>query len=217
MPLRPQDLPFWIGLGALIVVAILQRRRLCARACGPHPPAWSTWSGSGGCLRLPQRGVLCGRRRARLSHGCGRSPAGVRAAPRRPRPLGALGWSLCLVVAAGSAAMVFDRWRDPGARLGWEPVSEALDPLRECPDRLFNEMLDGGYLILGIAKSSGVRRWPNGAYPPEVLRASRQADLFGDYQVAFRDYGINCAIVTTGTSLYSTLAGGPIDDQNLHG
>jgi hypothetical protein len=45
------------------------------------------------------------------------------------------------------------------------------------------------------------------AYPPEVLRASRRADLFGDYDAAFRDYAINCAIVTTGTSLYSTLAG----------
>ena len=30
MPLRPQDLPFWAGLGALIVLAILQRRRLSA-------------------------------------------------------------------------------------------------------------------------------------------------------------------------------------------
>jgi hypothetical protein len=43
------------------------------------------------------------------------------------------------------------------------------------------------------------------AYPPEVLRASRQADLFGDYEAVFRDYGINCAIVTTGTPLYTKL------------
>jgi hypothetical protein len=103
--------------------------------------------------------------------------------------------------------MVFDRWRDPGARLGWEPVSkEALGALRECPDRLFNEMRDGGYLIWALASRRVFVDGRMEAYPPDVLRASRRADLFGDYQAAFRDYGINCAIVTTGTSLYSTLA-----------
>ena len=42
-----------------------------------------------------------------------------------------------------------------------------------------------------------------------MLRASRQADLFGDYEAIFADYGINCAIVTTGTTLASRLGGDP--------
>ena len=51
-------------------------------------------------------------------------------------------------------------------------------------------MLDGGYLIWSLP---GHRVFVDGrmeAYPPEVLRASRQADLFGDYEAIFRDYGI---------------------------
>jgi hypothetical protein len=221
MPLRLQDLPFWAGLGALIVLTILQRRRLAALERADRilmlgalvlavaavttarnvaffavvaAPALSRLWAAGALITPPH---LAGRK----------GPPYGYETERRARPLGALAWGLCLMVAAGSAVMVFQRWSDPGARLGWEPVSkEALGALRECPDRLFNEMLDGGYLIWSLPSHRVFVDGRMEAYPPEVLRASRQADLFGDYEAVFRDYGINCAIVTTGTPLYAKLA-----------
>ena len=36
------------------------------------------------------------------------------------------------------------------------------------------------------------------AYPIPLLERSRQADLFGDYRGVFDDYGIRCAVVSTG-------------------
>jgi hypothetical protein len=206
MPLRLQDLPFWAGLGALVVLTILNRRRLPALERADRILLL-------GALILAAAAVTTARNVAFFSvvaaPALSRVWAGqtvVAPARRRVRPLGALAWGLCLMVAAGGAVMVVQRWSDAGARLGWQPVSnEALGALRECPDRLFNEMLDGGYLIWSLP---GHRVFVDGrmeAYPPEVLRASRQADLFGDYEAIFRDYGINCAIVTTGTPLYSKL------------
>jgi len=70
-------------------------------------------------------------------------------------------------------------------------------------------MLDGGYLIWSLPSHRVFVDGRMEAYPPEVLRASRQADLFGDYEAIFRDYGINCAIVTTGMPLYSRLQADP--------
>jgi len=208
MPLRLQDLPFWAGLGALLVLTILQRRRLAALERANRILLL-------GALVLAVAAVTTARNVAffavvaapALSRIWAARQTVVAPVGRRFRPLGALGWGLCLMVAVGSAVMVFQRWSDPGARLGWEPVSkEALGALRECPDRLFNEMLDGGYLIWSLPSHRVFVDGRMEAYPPEVLRASRQADLFGDYEAIFRDYGINCAIVTTGTPLYSKLA-----------
>jgi hypothetical protein len=211
MPLRLQDLPFWAGLGALIVLTILQRRRLAALERGDRILLL-------GALVLAVAAVTTARNVAffavvaapALSRVWSRQEAVAAPAKRRFRPLGALAWGLCLMVAAGSAVMVFQRWRDPGARLGWEPVSkQALGALRQCPDQLFNEMLDGGYLIWSLPSHRVFVDGRMEAYPPQVLRASRQADLFGDYEAIFRDYGINCAIVTTGTPLYSKLQSDP--------
>jgi hypothetical protein len=212
MPLSLSGLPFWIGLSALIAVTFVQRRRLAALSrpdrillVGALGLACAAFSAS---RNIAFFAVVAAPALSRLWPWTVVEPA-----RRRPRPLGALGWALCLMVVAGSVAMVLDRWRDPGARLGWEPVSkEALQALRECPDQLFNEMRDGGYLIWALASRRVFVDGRMEAYPPEVLRASRQADLFGEYQAAFQDYGINCAIVTTGAPLYSRLAG----DQSMN-
>ena len=207
MPLRLNDLPFWAGLSALVVFGILQRRRLASlerfdrilllAAMGLAVAAVST------ARNVAFFAVVAAPALSRLS------PWQPVPAPRRKRarPLGAFGWALCLMVAAGSALMVLDRWRNPGDRLGWKPVSDkAIVAINDCPDPLFNEMRDGGYLIWTLASRRVFVDGRMEAYPPQVLRASRQADVFGDYEAVFRDYGINCAIVTTGTSLYSKLA-----------
>lgn len=212
MPLRLNDLPFWAGLSALIVFGILQLRRLpelgrsdrilLLGAMGLAVAAVST------ARNVAFFAVVAAPALSRISPW----PALPARGRRKHRPLGALAWALCLLVAAGSAVMVLDRWRDPGARLGWKPVSDnAVVAINQCPDPLFNEMRDGGYLIWTLANRRVFVDGRMEAYPPEVLRASRRADVFGDYAAAFRDYGINCAIVTTGTPLYSKLAG----DQSM--
>jgi hypothetical protein len=210
MPLRLNDLPFWAGLTALVVFGILQRRRLAALERSDRILVL-------GAMGLAVAAVSTARNVAFFAVVA--APALSRLSPwqpvpaprhRHPRPLGALAWALCLMVAAGSALMVLDRWRDPGARLGWKPVSDqAILAINGCPDPLFNEMRDGGYLIWTLADRRVFVDGRMEAYPPDVLRASRQADVFGDYAAAFRHYGINCAIVTTGERLYSRLEEDP--------
>ena len=208
VPLRLEYLPFWAALSTLIGLVVLQRRRLAALERSDRILLL-------GALVLAAAAVSASRNIAFFAVVA--APALSRLWPwqtapvparRRHRPLGATAWALCLIVVTGSAVAVFGRWQAPGSRLGWEPVSKAaLGSLEKCPDRLFNEMRDGGYLIWALASRRVFVDGRMEAYPPEVLRASRQADLFGDYEATFREYGINCAIVTTGAPLYSRLTG----------
>ena len=210
MPLRLSDIPFWIGLGALVVATLLQRRQLAELERLDRILLI-------GALGLSVAAVSAARNVAFFSVVA--APALSRlwkyqsvALPshRRPQPLGAVAWGLCLLVAAGSAIGVLVQWRDAGTRLGWEPVSKnAIAALRNCPDRLFNEMLDGGYLIWAVPERRVFVDGRMEAYPARVLRASREADLYGEYEAIFAEYGINCAVVTTGSTLASRLGGDP--------
>jgi hypothetical protein len=126
---------------------------------------------------------------------------------RQPRPLGALPAAICLVAAIGAAVAVFAQWRDGGVRLGWRPISEqAIATIRDCPDPLFNEMRDGGFLMWALANRRVFVDGRMEAYPLQVLRASRQADVYGDYETTFKQYGIKCAVVTARTLLYDKLS-----------
>ena len=205
-PLRLIDLPFWAGLGTLIVTTIVRRRWLTTLERSDRVLLL-------GALVLAAAAVTTARNVAFFAVAAAPAlslvwPHRAAVAPTRRefRPLRAPGWALCLLVAAGSALLVGDRWREPGLRLGWEPVSkEALAALRHCPDPLFNEMRDGGYLIWALGERRVFVDGRMEAYPAEVLRASREADLFGEYEDTFRSYGINCAIVATGDPLYARL------------
>jgi hypothetical protein len=210
MPLRLSDIPFWTGLCALVVGGFLHRRRLASLervdrilligALGLAVAAVST------ARNVSFFAVVAAPALSRLwSYGAATAPA-----RRRPKPLGAPAWGLCLLVAVGGATGVFTQWRDGGARLGWQPVSkDAVAALRRCPDPLFNEMLDGGYLIWAVPEHRVFVDGRMEAYPPAVLRASRQADLYGEYEAIFGEYGINCALVTTGSRLSSRLERDP--------
>ena len=210
MPLRLMDIPFWAGLIALVVGTLRQRQRLAQLerfdrilligALGLSVAAVST------ARNVAFFAVIAAPALSRLWTF---QPLAM-PARRRRRPFGAPAWGLCLLVAAGSAAGVLVQWRDAGRRLGWEPVSQsAVAALRNCPDRLFNEMLDGGYLIWTLRERRVFVDGRMEAYPAAVLRASRRADLYGEYETVFRDYDINCALVTTGSRLSSRLASDP--------
>jgi hypothetical protein len=50
-------------------------------------------------------------------------------------------------------------------------------------------------------------------YPVPLLERSRRADLFGEYQQLFADYGIRCAVVPTNSPMVTALRG----DQSAEG
>ena len=50
-------------------------------------------------------------------------------------------------------------------------------------------------------------------YPVSLLERSRRADLSGDYQQLFTDYGIRCAVVPTVSPMRTALAGDPSAQQ----
>jgi hypothetical protein len=100
-------------------------------------------------------------------------------------------------VAGITAGAVAYSWRDRGAHLGWTPLSgPAVAAVRNCPGRLFNDFAGGGALTWFIPERSvfvdsrGIE-----AYPMDLLRRTRNADLSGDYRQLFDDYGVRCAIV----------------------
>jgi hypothetical protein len=207
MPLNAHDLPFWAGLGALLIVVILQRNRLAeyersdrimllgalvlaaAAATAARNVAFFAVMAAPALSRLwPHR--LHGRTRARV------------------RPLGAVALGMWLTAATVGGVMVLLEWRNGGTRLGWHPMSSAaIAAISQCPDPIFNHLEDGGFLMWTLPDRRVFVDSRMEAYPSEVLRASRQADIFGDYEITFREYGINCALVTTGEALYSKLAG----------
>lgn len=206
MPLRASNLPFWVGLIALVALTIQQRQRLSALSRSDRVLLL-------GALGLAVAGVSAARNGAFFAvvaaPALSRLWAMREVAParlRRPRPLGAPALVLCVLVAAGSALLVFGRWRQAGDALGWQPVSEqALASLRQCPHPLFNEMRDGGFLIWALAERKVFVDGRMEAYPIDVMRASRRADVYGEYKSTFDQWGINCALVTRGSPLHANL------------
>lgn len=209
MPLNVQDFPFWAGAVVLSVVAIRQRHRLGEYGRSDRIMLL-------GALVLGVAAAMAARNVAFFAVMAApalsrfwphRSHAPARA---RVRPLGAVAIGMCLIAAAVGTAAVVLQWQNAGARLGWQPMSSAaLDAISRCPDPIFNQLSDGGFLMWRLPHRRVFVDSRMEAYPPKVLRASRQADLFGEYESPFREYGINCAVVTTGEPLYSKLARDP--------
>ena len=205
MPLNAEDVLFWAAVVALLVVATMQRHRLAR-----YPRCDRIMLI--GALVLAVAAAMAARNVAFFAVVA--APALSRLWPlrertskqRRVRPFGMAAAGMCLVAAAVGSVAVFLQWRDSGRRLGWQPMSAAaIDAVRGCPDPIFNHLEDGGFLMWTLPARRVFVDSRMEAYPVEVLRASRQADLYGDYEAIFRAYGINCAIVTTGDQLYSRL------------
>jgi hypothetical protein len=122
----------------------------------------------------------------------------------RMRPAGAMGYGLVILACVGAIAYVVARWQN-GAP-GWRPITAgAINAVRACPGPLFNHFEDGGYLMWAIPEKKVFVDSRIEAYPPDLLRRSQAADLSGDYRELFRDYGIACALVRTGSPLDANL------------
>jgi hypothetical protein len=125
--------------------------------------------------------------------------------PERARPAKPSGYVLVTLAAVAAAAFVAVKWRN-AAGLGWEPLSDpTIAAVRACPDPMFNHFEDGGYLMWAIPGKPVFIDSRVDSYPLDLLRRSRAADLYGAYRSLFRDYGIACAVVRTGSPLYANL------------
>jgi len=129
---------------------------------------------------------------------------------RAPWPAYAL---LALVVLAVSG-LVGVRWRDGGAGLGWRPFSAGLiGAVRACPDPMFNGLEEGGPLMWFVPERRVFLDSRMEAYPFDLLQRSRDAELRGDYESLFADYGIRCAVVANESALGRRLAADPAMSQ----
>jgi hypothetical protein len=96
-----------------------------------------------------------------------------------------------------------------------------IEAVRECPDRLFNRLEDGGYLMWALPSRPVFVDSRMNAYPVDLLKQSREADLRGEYVNVFREYGIRCAVVATDSPLAHRLEHDPVmartyaDDQRI--
>jgi len=123
----------------------------------------------------------------------------------RVRPAKPVAYGLVAFAAAAAATGVAMKWQNPGA-LGWQPLSPSVvSAIRTCPDPMFNHFEDGGYLMWVLPEKKVFIDSRVDAYPFDLLRRSREADLFGDYRSLFRDHRIGCAVVRTGSPLDTAL------------
>jgi len=205
MPEGSEGLVFWAAAGALVLAAVVQRHRLREHSRTDR-------------ILLIASSVL-----AVAAAMAARNVAffAVLAAPalsrfwpmreavsRRPaRPAGVPARAMVLVALLVGAAVVALKWRDAGAQLGWQPMSAAtIEAVRECPDPIFNQMEDGGFLMWALPDRRVFVDSRMEAYPLELLRRSREVDLGGDHTDLFRDYRIACAITPTDSPLRERLA-----------
>lgn len=208
MPLRADDLPFWIAVTVLLVLVVLQRKKV--RDLPRADRILLT-----GATILAIAGATAGRNIAFFAVLA--APVISRMWPSAPDgrqrdspPAGKAAWGMVAIALAAAVVWVTVVWRGDGSRLGWQPMSAAtLDAVRRCPDPIFNEMRDGGVLMWELPGRRVFIDSRMEAYPVDLLRRSREADLRGDYVQLFRDYRIRCAVTTSDSLLRQRLASDP--------
>lgn len=198
-PLDAASIPFWIAAVTLVVMTWARRDTL------------RDWS------RADRALLIAALLLAAASVGASRNVAffAVIAAPvlsrlctwqeatrRTLRPVGRFAYVMIALAVVVAVLVVRARWQDGGERLGWQPLSPSLiEAVRRCPDRLFNQLEDGGYLMWALPSRPIFVDSRMNAYPIDLLKQSREADLHGEYLNVFRQYGIRCAVVATDSPL----------------
>jgi len=199
MPLRLDDIPFWLTLAVLGFLAV---RRWSMLRDQPRPDrilliaaAVLGVAAVGAERNVAFFAVIVAPVLPRL-WGVADRPLG------RRRPAGAVGYGLLAMAIAAGTIVVVAKWQNGGSALGWRPISSsAIQAVRECPQPMFNHFEDGGYLMWAIPERRVFIDSRIEAYPPELFRLSRAADVSGDYRDLFRQYQIACALVKTRSAL----------------
>lgn len=198
-PLDAASIPFWLAAVTLVVTAWAQRTTLGDRS------------------RADRALLIAALLLAAASLGASRNIAffAVIAAPvlsrlctwreparRKLRPVGPFAYVMVALAVVIAVLGVRARWQNGGERLGWQPLSASLiEAVRNCPDRLFNRLEDGGYLMWALPSRPVFVDSRMNAYPLDLLKQSRDADLRGEYVTVFREHGIRCAVVATESPL----------------
>jgi hypothetical protein len=199
------DCPYWIGAAFLAWVLIRQRRHLSAFSSGDR------------ILLIAALGLGV------LAFRAGRNiaPFLLIAAPaisrmwsampssdqRSPRPASIRERVFVTATAVLAASVVAAAWNSPADSLGWRPIENvALEALSTCPDPIFNQYGDGGYLLWFAPHRRVFIDSRQDPYPAELLVASRQADLAGVYRDVFQRYAIRCAFVPTSSPMHGALS-----------
>jgi hypothetical protein len=100
------------------------------------------------------------------------------------------------VFALVGAGVIATAWATSLPRLGWHPVSDgALAAVRACPDRLYNQYGEGGFLIWWAREKRVFLDSRQDPYPPELVLEARDIEARGAYGPTFSRYGIQCAFL----------------------
>jgi hypothetical protein len=116
--------------------------------------------------------------------------------------------NLCVLAVAviASVTTVGNAWAAQNPRLQWHPLpAQAIAAIRACPERLYNNYDDGGYLIWFVPERKVFLDSRQDPYPASLIQNHIQAELSGNYQALFSRYQIECALTRTGTPLANRL------------
>jgi hypothetical protein len=193
--------PFWLMLGALVAVLAGRVRH------------FSAWDRSDRLLVLVAcvlavAAVLSHRNQASFALMATPAIARLLYGPgsRKTAPLGPAGYAVLAVAVVIAAGAVAYQWRNGGAALGWRPVSpEAAAAIRNCPKPMYNQYQDGGILMWFVPEQPNFVDGRVEAYPLDFLLREWQAGAGGPYKDLLQEYGVRCAVATTGSFMARAL------------
>ena len=214
LPTGPFEIFFWILAAAFVGLLIRRRGRL------QEPAASGGWSWgdtvvlTAALLTLPL-GFLMERNTAMFllvaipaaSRLLGpefrfrRSPFAA-GSEEHPRLNVALFVAITLVELAGVLLL----WRAPPPRSGWQPMSPgAIEAVRSCPERIYNQFYDGGFLIWFVPERQVFIDNRQDPYPSTFIREATAVDAGAPYRAMFGRYGIRCAFLPADTKMTERL------------
>ena len=128
--------------------------------------------------------------------------------PKGERP--GLNAAVMAVAVAAGVIIVALVWRNPPARLGWNPIApEAVNAIEACPGPLYNTYGDGGVLIWWTQKQRVFIDNRQDPFSTELLRANRTMETTGEYAEPFARYAIQCAALPPQSAIADRLAADP--------
>lgn len=189
---EPINIPFWTAAALLLAGTWRARRTLEAEdsalvgaACALLPLAVSA------TRNIPMFLLLAAPALSRLAPLAWRAR---RERPRAPRPR--LHLTMMAAAAAAAALLVASAWRNPPARLQWNPVPPAVQTgISACAGNLYNRYDTGGYLTWFVPRTPVFIDSRQDPFPPWLVSEHIRVETTGDYRALFDRFAIGCALV----------------------
>jgi hypothetical protein len=216
LPLQAGDLPFW-AMGVLLVTLVAVRWRTVHERPAPEralilAALLLACAGATAARNIPVFALVGVPVVSWLWTAAPRAPARRRLA-QAPAAAAAYAFlGIAAVVAVGAVGLQWRRhdWQASRGASGWRPLSaEIVRAIGACPEPVFNRFDDGGYLMWTMPQHKVFVDSRIEAYSADLLRQSRLADVSGIYTEPFARFGINCAVVGTGSPMYDRLSRDP--------